>query len=49
MTKIGAKQIDAQFSDEVVVKIEIRNSLVDKLQNEIIQLSGGKAVIEKLA
>lgn len=49
MAKVGAKQVDAQFSDEVVVKIEIRNSLVDKLQDEIVQLSGGKAVIEKLA
>ncbi len=49
MTKIGAKQIDAQFSDEVIVKIEIRNLLAEKLQDEIVQLSAGKAVIEKLA
>lgn len=48
MTKIGATQIDAQFSDLVICKIEIRNSLVEKLQNEIVQLSCGKATIEKL-
>lgn len=48
MTKIGATQIDAQFSDFVDLKIEIRNSLVDKLMSEIIELSGGKAEVEKL-
>ncbi len=47
--KIGAKQKDAQFSDMVDAKLEIRNSLVEKLEDEIIELSGGKAVIERLS
>ncbi len=48
MSKIGAAQIDAQFSDFVEIKIEIRNLLVDKLTSEIVELSGGKAEIGKL-
>ena len=48
MNQLGAVQLDATFSDIVEIKIEIRNSLAEKLQDEIRELSGGKAVIETI-
>ncbi len=48
MTKLEATQVEAKFSDEIDITIEIRNSLLDKLQSEIVELSGGKAVIEQI-
>ena len=48
ITKLGAKQVEAKFSDQIDITIEIRNSLVGKLQSEIVELSGGKAVIEQI-
>ena len=48
MNSLGATQVDATFSDTVEITIEIRNSLAEKLQSEIIELSGGKAVIENI-
>lgn len=44
--RLGARQIDARFTDRVAVDIEIRRSRAEELRNEIVQLSGGKAKIE---
>lgn len=45
MSRHEARQIDAQFTDRVNVAIEVRQSKADELENDIIQLSGGKAVL----
>ena len=43
-----ARQKDAEFSERVSVRLQVRRSLVDRLTADIIKLSGGKARIEKL-
>ncbi|KAA3637593.1 MAG: YigZ family protein [Calditrichaeota bacterium] len=45
--RIGAKQIDSDFSDIVKLKLEVRKSKSDRLVQEIVELSSGKAKIEK--
>jgi len=47
INKIGARVIESNFSDNVILNIEIRKSLSAKLKTEIIELSSGKAKIEK--
>ncbi|MFH2048756.1 MAG: YigZ family protein [bacterium] len=47
--KLGAKQISSEYSDMVNLIIEIRQNLSDVLIEEIIQLSSGKAKIEKIS
>jgi len=42
-----ARQVDARFTDRVNLEIEIRLAEADALQDEIVQLSGGKAIIER--
>jgi len=46
--KLGAKQISSEFSERVSLILEIRKSHVDQFINDIIQLSNGKAIIEKI-
>ena len=48
INRIGAAQINADFSDRVLVQLEIRQTLSEKLLNEIRELSKGKAIIEKI-
>ena len=48
INRIGAAQINADFSDRVFVQLEIRQTLSEKLLNEIRELSKGKAIIEKI-
>ena len=45
--RIGAKQIYSDFSDIVKLKLEVRKSKSDRLAQEIVELSSGKAKIEK--
>jgi len=45
--RIGAIQNKADFSDHVRLNLEIRKSLYDRLETEIIELSQGRARIEK--
>ncbi len=45
--RLGARQVDARFTDRVAVDIEIRRSRTDELCDDIVQLSGGKAKIER--
>lgn len=47
--KFGAKQISSEYSDMVTVVLEIRLTKSELLMNEIIQLSSGKAKIEKIS
>ena len=47
--RLGAKQISSEYSDKVNLIIEIRQTLSDVLMKEIIQLSSGKAKIEKIS
>ena len=44
----GAREIKADFSDRVSIEIEIRRSRTDQLVGEIVELSRGKAAIEKV-
>ncbi len=46
MQKFEARQVDAEFTDSVRVVIEVRDSRVEALRDEIIQLSSGKATID---
>ncbi|MFQ5453985.1 MAG: IMPACT family protein [Candidatus Zixiibacteriota bacterium] len=45
---IGARQNKADFSEHVTVELEIRKSKTESLIAGIIELSGGKAKIEKI-
>jgi uncharacterized YigZ family protein len=47
LPKYSAKQAKADYSDRVVLELEVRQSRVDALIVEISQLSGGKARIER--
>lgn len=47
MHGLGAKQIEADFSDHVRIDLSIRQSMTDKLTAAIVELSAGKAKIEK--
>jgi uncharacterized YigZ family protein len=49
ISKLGAKQVSSEYSDMVNLIIEIRQTLSDVLIKEIIQLSAGKAKIEKIS
>lgn len=44
----GANRIEADFSDKVKLILEIRQSKTDSLIDDIVQLSSGKAIIEKV-
>lgn len=44
---LGAVQIDADFSNRVKVELEIRRSKTEQLIREIMELSQGKAEIER--
>ena len=44
----GAQQSSAEYSDRVTLEIRVRQSRVEALINDIVELSSGKAVIEKL-
>ncbi len=44
--RFGAAQKNADFSDRVVLALEIRKSLSERLKAEIVELSGGRAKIE---
>lgn len=44
----GAQQSRADFSDRVTLEIQVRQSRVEKLIIDIVQLSSGKATIERL-
>ncbi|MDH3891096.1 MAG: IMPACT family protein [candidate division Zixibacteria bacterium] len=44
-----ARQSSADFSDRVTLELQVRQSRVDVLINDIVQLSSGKATIEKLS
>jgi uncharacterized YigZ family protein len=46
--RLGARQVAADFSDRVELLLEIRRSLIDTLVDEIVQLSSGKAKIERV-
>ena len=45
--RLGAVEANADFSDRVSLELEIRRSLSDRLVDEIVQISKGKAKIEK--
>lgn len=46
--RFEARQVDAEFTDRVRAVIEVRRSLAEALQHEIVQLSGGKAKIAQI-
>jgi len=46
--RLGAKQVEADFSDRVRLLVEIRQSMNDFIVDEIVQLSSGKAKIERV-
>ncbi len=48
INKLGAKQVNAEYSDIVTLTLEIRVTKSPLLLDEILQLSNGKAVIEKI-
>jgi len=48
ISKHGAKQVSADYSDIVTLNLEIRLTRSDDLINKIIQFSSGKAIIEKV-
>lgn len=47
VSRHGGKETRADFSDKVSLEIEIRRSLTKKLMADIVELSKGKAKIEK--
>jgi len=46
--RLGATQVNSDFSDRVELLLEVRKSRTSALVDEITQLSSGKAVIEKV-
>lgn len=46
--RFQAKQRDGEFSDHVVVELEVRVASAASFVDEVVQLSSGKAVIEAL-
>lgn len=46
--KIGATQIDPKFSDIVKVELSIRRSLSEQLYRDLVELTQGKGIIEKV-
>jgi len=48
ISRYGAKEIEADFSDKVSLRIEIRRSLTEALITDITELSKGKASIERI-
>ena len=46
--RMGAREIKADFSDRVSIQIEIRRSKADLMIAEIVELSRGKAIVEKI-
>ncbi len=49
INKLGATKTESDFSEKVVIQLEIRQSKAEQLENEIIELSKGKAIIEKIS
>ena len=48
INKTGAAQINSDFSEKVVMQLEIRESKAEQLVQGITELSKGKAIIEKI-
>ncbi len=48
LSRLGARQIKADFSDIVALELEIRQSKTAQLVGEITELSKGKAKVEKV-
>ncbi|MEA3297413.1 MAG: DUF1949 domain-containing protein, partial [candidate division Zixibacteria bacterium] len=44
--QVGQNQTD--FSDHVTLELEVRRTMIEQTISEIVQLSGGKAKIERL-
>ena len=46
--KLGAVQQESDFSDRVTLILEIRQNKAEQLRSAILELSAGKAKIEKI-
>ena len=47
LPRFDATQAKADFSDRVIIELEVRKSKADELVAEVVRLTGGKADIER--
>lgn len=47
VAKLGASIINADFSDQVKLRLAIRKSRAEELYNHLVELSNGKAIIDQ--
>lgn len=47
VSKLGASIVSSDFSDQVRLRLSIRQSRTEQLRNDLIELSNGKAIIQE--